>query len=241
MRAMIIASVVVGLGLAGCGSSGQSAESPTQSSAPVESISASGAVATYFGECPEGHPARDALSAVTFEGRSSAAHDGVVGTIYNDTEQPIEVRTDMLGSCDLGPGKNTMFAASMGEREGRYYLVPREVEDYNKMFWLYLSSPTTTGETAVGFLDPNTGEPRVFASQRSAVTQAACPPGQGVKSSGDLYPGGAERFVDTSIGYLMAKRWPDDKNVARQGTGWDGWAVNDWARIDLVVHRVGTC
>lgn len=240
MRAVVVAGVAAGLVLAGCGSPGQSGES----AAPVESESASGEVATYFGDCPEGHPARDALAGVTYPGRSSAAHDGVVGTIYNDTTNTIRVMSDSVndnGSCSLKPGKNTMFAGSMGKRETRYWLSPLEVDNYGEMFWVYLYSEGQEGVTAVGFWDPNSGDPQVFASERKYSTGEACPPGEKPATTGEMEEGFADSLTGDAIGALWVTRLRDDKDVARQGTGWDGWAVNDWARVDLRVYELGKC
>jgi len=242
MQPLLIAGLAVGLALSGCGSAGRSGES----SAPVESVSASGEVVGGSGivkECPEGHPARGVLSAVTFPGRSSAAHDGVVRTIYNDTDHTIGVDSDGTGeiSCFLNPGRNTMFAGSMGVRESRSVHMPHEVKEASEMFWLYLSARMHQGVTAVGFLDPNRGEPQVFASQRVSNLHSACPPDEKPTSTGEMEQASHEALTGDAIGALWIERLRDDKNVARQGTGWDGWAVNDWARIDLRVYELGSC
>jgi nitrous oxide reductase accessory protein NosL len=69
MRSTLTAALAAGVLLAGCGST-------TSTPAPVESESASGAVAGTVADCKEGPPA-ELFKAKTY------SHDGVVGTMRN--------------------------------------------------------------------------------------------------------------------------------------------------------------
>jgi hypothetical protein len=126
MRSTLTAALAAGLLLAGCGAT---ASTP----APVESESASGAVAGTVADCKEGPPA-ELFKANTY------SHDGVVGTMRNTgtrdlvvalaTEWPGTPEDPKTPRCYLAPGKGVVFALGGGatyrEVTGRFVVYDRE-------------------------------------------------------------------------------------------------------------------
>jgi hypothetical protein len=61
------------------------------------------------------------------------------------------------------------------------------------------------------------------------------------KKSVSLSEGDTQEVGSIGAGTLWAQRHDDNKSVAREWTGVDSWAVNDWARIDLIVKPDNIC
>ena len=212
---MVVAAMAAGVVLAGCGSSGQSGES----SAPVESASASGAVASAE-ECRSGPPISPQ------SGRTLDKHDGVFGTLYNETGSTLWVSMDWnVGEtwCRLDAGRGAAFGAaefinllvSVGNGSDSYPGVRIFVNDPE---WFFLPKVKTSYE----------------ASDRRLCYQ----------DQSELDTGGLEENEENWLngkvqGSVEVKRFPDSKAIARE---WIGTSkADDWARIDLHVKQIGVC
>ena len=239
--ATCVATVSAVLVLAGCGSS-------SSSSVPVESGSASGSVAAAGDPCPQGAPASG-----QFSGVQDAGHDGVVGSLRNDTGTTVWVRGLEGGEpCTLAPGQGVAYAGS--HRAVDLYLqkklppwVPL-MENFGsrkagQLDWdsaVLISQGPDGGSPGivVAFVDPNDG----LASARTWYRTAdgfKCPPASHLHTN--LWAGEEEALSGSTQGTVTVKRLSDDKAAARQWSGVDSWKVNDWARIDVAVQSFGTC
>lgn len=210
--------------LAACGASTGSGSSTAQSPGPVESVSDSGELA-YRGatSCPPGPPASGFLNAVG----GDPEHDGVVGTVRNETSY----RIFLIGKtyddfCSIEPGQRAAYAAS-----DQVALKIRN--DGTKR--------STTVTTYVYVTDPNTGDPTVSVGgyEMGKSNDLPCYVKSGSRVT--LDEGSTQEVGPIGSGTLWAQRHDDDKNIAREWTGADSWAVNDWARIDLMVKPVDVC
>ena len=103
VRWMIVGTLCAGLALTACRSAASTAEPP----APVESVTASGAVAADGPDCAIGPPARSPLNKVYYD------NDGVVGTIYNEAVGPIWVKfSDQGETCRINKGQSAVYAVA---------------------------------------------------------------------------------------------------------------------------------
>ena len=238
MRGVVLSVVAAGVLLAGCGAS--------TSSIPVESGTASGAPAALtHTPCRAGPPARSGLL-----GTEDIGHDGVVGTLRNGSDAPIFVRglTDSF-SCMLDPGQGvafagSSFAASIDEFPG----LPRWFPNGKSKNFLEVDLPilvTSSREAnAPGVVimpqDPRMGRPSVWTLYRTE-SGATCPTAEGVLDTGGLSEGQEYVLAGPAPGEVVVKRLNDDKNVVREWSGSSNSKVDDWARIDLTVKRIGSC
>lgn len=211
MRMTIVGALAVGVLVAGCGSSGAT-------SAPVESSSASGQVASSIPNCQEGAPARG-------EFRTGTHHyDGVLGAIYNDTSGALEVK-QWKEACRLEPGRSVAFAVGTPAGESNGGLIrPRNPEDFT------ITSASGGVAVEVEVDDPNMGWP--IATVKAASCQKAESPG--------LSEGQSWQENSQGNGEIRITRLEDDADIAREWSGTDSWSVDDWARIDVRVVRMGT-
>jgi hypothetical protein len=177
---------------------------------PVESSSQGGEVAAASGGCPVGAPAQGQFR--EFDGE----YDGVVGTVYNDSGSAIDL--GRLGSrdaaCVLAPGQSVAFAAR-----------PTEA------FYAYL--PGQNKGTVVTVYDPPMGYPRADVS--AYANGKWC----GTTGTSSFLGEGESWGTDTALwGDVSVKRLPDSADAAREWSGSSGH-VDDWARIDIRIERVG--
>jgi hypothetical protein len=212
MKTALIGALTAGVLLAGCGSA---ASTP----APVESSPSGGEVAASVPDCPEGAPARDGFRTDIDES------DGVVGTIYNDTSEALGVTPWWRAICRLGPGRSVVFAGGTEVEEQDGGDSPAQ-----PAYFTITRLGDTTVKTKVELDDPNVGWPR------GAVTVSSC---ETVFTRG-LSEGQAWERDSRELGHVTIARLDDDADAARRWSGSDSWWVDDWARIDVRVLRVGT-
>ena len=241
MKRVVVTAMAAGVVLAGCGSSGQSAES----SAPVESASGVGAPASAD-ECPANAPVRGLL-----KGRLEG-DDGVFGHVYNSTGDTLWVWSQVKDSptpCRLAPGKGASFASDSVEVESKdaAWVPPRKEAqsegDLSRIdrFWILVtgSAEATAPGVAVGLVDPLMARPDAVSIYRS--------PGGGTCASDNvaLYTGGLSenreyRLKGNSQGSVLVKRLSDSKEIAREWMP-GNTDTDDWARLDLYVESIGRC
>jgi len=207
MRSLIIAGLASGLLLAGCGST---ASTP----APVEAGSQTGEMAAASADCPLGPPAQG-----QFQVYSGMGNDGVVGSIYNDTMQTIDIghRSSVDKPCALKPGERMAFSAS---------------SPYGEAFFAVRQGANVGALVTVS--DPSVGYPSASVSGFSGRD------GCGAEdSSPGLREGQEWRSSYLASGAVTIKRLSDDGAAARQWSGIDSWKVDDWARMDIRIERLG--
>lgn len=223
--APIIALTGAAVILSACGSS---------STAPVESASSdAGAVAGNVADCPEGPPARSPLSF------GKIGQDGVVGGLYNDTGQPIyvtngtETPTDNIETpCRLGPGKATFYSGSnLGGNDIELYL-SAEDNSFNR------------AGTRVNMSDGIAFWPQVWVEGFSFrhpgwSREWNCTPDESKRIN--ISQGQSQSYDNYELGKLTVARLNDDGAAAREYVGTDSSKVNDWARIDVRISRLGGC
>jgi hypothetical protein len=103
---------------------------------------------------------------------------------------------------------------------------------------------STSVSVGVYVVDPNTGYPRVnvFSVQMGKRDRRLpCDVSAYGKSAVSLSEGSTQEVGGIGAGTLWAHRHGDDKTAARDWTGVNSWAVNDWARIDLMVKPGNIC
>ena len=249
MREVVLSVVAAGVLLAGCGAA--------ESSTPVASDGASGAPAALSDTpCPQGPPARGGLL-----GTEDIGQDGVVGTLRNGSDAPIFVRglTDSV-PCRLDPGQGVAFAGSdfpesIRERAGDGALpnwFPRGKDGHggssvfanfygvDSAILVTPSSDRGAPGVAIAPLDPTMGRPWVWTVYRTE-SGATCPTAEGVLDTGGLSEGQEYVLAGPAPGEVVVKRLNDDKDAVRQWSGSSDSKVDDWARIDLTVKRIGSC
>ena len=204
--------------ITGCGAVGGSGQSP----GPVESASDSGELAyAGVGPCPQGPPASGFLNQV-----GDPENDGVVGTVRNETSGTIYVKRSS-DICSVAPGQRAAYAESL----------TAELKIRNDA-----TKRSTFVEVDVYVEDPNTGYPtvKVVGVTMSKSRDLPCSV-SAYKKSVSLSEGDTQEVGSIGAGTLWAQRHDDNKSVAREWTGVDSWAVNDWARIDLIVKPDNIC
>ena len=211
-RAALAYALAAGVLLAGCGSA---ASTP----APVESSPSGGEVAASVPDCPEGAPARDGFQSRTSE------FNGVVGTLYNDTGEELQVTAVRSGTvCRLAAGRSVVFA------DGR---LEREIQDPNDQKRAsYIVKSPSGAEAEVQLTDPNYGRPwgDVFVPRKYASCTSE---GTGWLAEGETWE------KDTAqLGHVRITRLDDDADAARRWSGTDSWTVDDWQRIDVRFLRL---
>ena len=233
MMRMVVAAMAAGVVLAGCGSSGQSAES----SAPVESASASGAVASAE-ECPANSPVRGSLKGDV----GWRSYDGVFGHIYNTTGSQMWVwgpRKDAAAPCLLNPGKGASFGFA-GPPDDKANWVPTSVKAFSGLIvFLVTSSPDSDAPgTMIGVSDPEMDYPDAASIYRTAGG-SRCKSDDVALRTGSMREGQEYRLKGNSQGSVLVKRLDDNEEIARE---WMQTSkANDWARLDLYVESIGRC
>ena len=228
---MVVAAVAAGVVLAGCGSSGQSGES----SAPVESASASGAVASAE-ECPANSPVRGSLKGRMYAG----ADDGVFGHIYNTTGSQLWVwgpRKDAAAPCLLNPGKGASFGFPHPPYEKANW-VPTNLGTGWIMFLVTSSPDSDAPGTVIGVLDLMYGYPKGLSVYRTAGG-STCPSDNVEFRTDGLSEGQEYRLKGNSQGSVLVKRLDDNEEIAREWMQTSD--ADDWARLDLNVESIGRC
>ena len=235
MMRMVVAAMAAGVVLAGCGSSGQSAES----SAPVESASASGAVASAE-ECPANSPVRGILKGDV----GWASYNGVFGHIYNTTGSPLWVwsqRKDAGAPCLLNPGKGASFGFAGPPKEEATW-VPRHdfllVSNHWILFLVTSSAASDAPGTMIGVFDPDIGYPNAASIYRTAGGSSCEGDDVGLETDG-LSEGQEYRLKGNSQGSVLVKRLDDNEVIAREWMQTSD--ADDWARLDLYVESIGRC
>ncbi|TEX49939.1 MAG: hypothetical protein B7C55_12525 [Actinomycetales bacterium mxb001] len=219
---LTIAAVGVSLlALSACGSSGTTAES----SAPVESITASGAVAGNEPACQPGPPAQAPLS-FTRNPDSWTNKDGFVGTIGNDSGETLWVSFHHIGSwCRLDAGTRAAYAYSTSSGYNGIYVVDESGQG-----------------SAIEIIDPPMGWPRIIVA--SHIRDSECAWGSGKREearSGFFYEDDEKTVEAGGAGKVTVKRLPDDEGAAREWSGDSSGKTDDWARMDLTIREVGSC
>ena len=207
--------------------------SSTGTTAPVESVSSSGAIADSDA-CPEGPPARSPLVNDSYDG------DGVVGTTANNTGADIWISNDAgpnsykgvmpekhRAPCLLAPGKRAAFAGSMDAV-------------------LYVSStPTNRSGSRVYLVDPDIGYPAASVTgftEPFSVDNHSC--GANPLDNIDFSEDESRDFEATNgsgyTGKATVTRLPDDENAANEYTG-RTFLTDDWARMDITIFALGYC
>lgn len=228
MRPSFLAGLVGVIGLlAGCGSTATTAET----SAPVTSESAAGAVASAD-SCPQGPPARAPLIS------GATGPDGVVGVVVNSTAAPIWVwnasnpdskyRLERwLDPCQLAPGDRAAFASW---KDATLYA---SVTRNNRV------------GTRIHLYDPAIGYPgaQVTGFKESTRTVTNC--GTEPRDSDHTFSEGESRDYEASngagySGKVTVVRLPDDEAAANQYSG-TPVGTDDWARMDVTVYALGSC
>lgn len=219
MRSLAVPIVAASVLLVACGSS---------ATAPVESGSGSGEVASAISDCAEGPPARGSL-----KDDPTKIPDGVVGTLYNETPEAVYVSIGRYFNdmCRLAPGASTVFAGSgwlygvnlfisrnsePGERSGT------EVTLRDTVYWY-----PNGAVQGFRFLKPDSNERRMCTSDAGKER--------------DFSQGDERSYDDDALGKLTITRLPDDSNAARKWTGVTDAHVDDWARMDVRIWRLGNC
>lgn len=180
--------------------------------APVESSSQAGEIAAAT--CALGPPAQGQFRQTS----SGTGGDGVVGAIYNDTLSTIRVghQYSTEAPCPLKPGERMAFALT-GSNTALFAV--REGESVGAVVFL---------------VDPFAGYPTAIVSGFSG--REGC--GSEYSSPG-LEEGQEWRSSYWASGSVVVKRLNDDGAIARQWSGWDSWKVDDWARMDVRIERLG--
>ena len=207
--------------LTACGSSGSTADS----SAPVDSAAATGAIAGTEPACQPGPPAQAPLS-LTRNPDSRTNKDGFVGTIGNDSGKPLWVSFSHIGSwCRLDAGARAAYAYANSSNYNGIYVVDESGQG-----------------SAIEIIDPTMGWPRVIVA--SHVRDSECAWGSGKRKearSGFFYEDDEQTVEESGAGKVTVKRLPDDASAARQWSGDSSGTTDDWARMDLTIREVGSC
>lgn len=217
----VLATVVL---LAGCRSETTSSED----SLAVVSESDPGRVADAVADCSQGPPASAPLTAF-----HQSMPDGVVGTVYNESDDDLYVSIgwNFATACRVAAGTSTAFAGSDWARSVELFISRNIEPDPRSGTYVWLVDPMTwypTG-TVQGFR---------FLEPGSKVRER-CEPDAGKER--DFKEGDEQSYDDAALGALTITRLPDDGKAAREWAGTTSMAVNDWARIDVRIWRVGDC
>lgn len=246
MRQVVIGFTVTAMLLTACGAT----SSTQESAAPIASASDSGAVAQAVADCAAGPPASgELLNGVTDNPR----HDGVVGAIYNKTPGDLFVSrmSDAANSagvyqegyttglwCRIPKGGSAAYAWSRGY-EKQLLITAKQITrtnvgrgwDWDPFRGLLVSAK-----------DPNAGFSTVSISGMaivdSATEQERRPREEEYQKRDEPIGEGDTRTLKNHDGTVEFYRHEDDGAIAREWTGKDTWAVDDWARIDISVTRI---
>ncbi len=240
MRIHVVAGLVAGLVLVGCGSTGGSGES----SVSVDSSSVAGAPAASTDDCAANSPVRGLL-----KGKLDS-DDGVFGHVYNRTPNTLWVWSewkDATAPCRLLPGQGASFAAKTGEPESASRYAPWRIApsqgqgDDAGALWLLVTAANDSSSPGVALklYDPTWwGYPSVKSRYRTA-SGGKCG-SDAFLDTGDLKENAEYRLKGDEQGSVLVKRLADSKEIARE---WMPGNTNtdDWARIDLNVESIGKC
>ena len=220
MRLRTVFAAVAALALlAACGSS---------ATAPVESGSAPGEVASAISDCTQGPPAQASL-----RDDPTKITDGVVGTLYNETpgEVYVSIGAHFNDLCRLKPGSSTVFAGS-GWIYGVNLFISRNAEPGERS-----GTEVTLRDTIAWypngavqgfrFLKPGSNERNMCRSEAG--------------NEHDFGEKEERTYDDDALGRLTITRLPDDSDAARKWVGVTDAHVDDWARMDVRIYRVGNC
>lgn len=220
MRLLAAMSVVAALALlAACGSS---------ATAPIESGSASGEAASAVADCAQGPPARESL-----KDDPTKIPDGVVGTLDNETpgEVYVSIGAHFNDMCRLAPGASTVFAGN-GWLYGVNLFISRNAEAGKRSgtevtlrdtVWWYPHAAVQ----GFRFLKPGSNERTMCRSDAG--------------NERDFSEGEERSYDEDALGKLTITRLPDDSRAAREWAGVTDAHVDDWARMDVRIYRVGNC
>ena len=219
MRSLVVSIVAASALLAACGSG---------ATAPVESGSASGDVASAIADCSQGPPAQASL-----RDDPTKIPDGVVGTLYNETpgEVYVSIGAHFNDMCRLKPGASTVFAGS-GWLYGVDLFISRNAEPGERS-----GTEVTLRDTIAWypngavqgfrFLKPGSNERNMCRSEAG--------------NERDFSEGEEHSYDENALGKLTITRLPDDSDAARKWAGVRDAHVDDWARMDVRIYRVGNC
>lgn len=216
MRSVITAlAITASLVLAGCGTSEGSADSQ----APLQSMTADGAVAGDP-RCHAGPPPMGRLQNNPY---GVGKDDGVVGAIYNDSAEPIyiKVKDHRDNACRLDPGSR---AAYMG------------VDFF--MLEIYAFDSVSSPFSRLRLADPFIGRPSAFLDGPFKLGQS-CAQQRGYDVDGMKEGTGSTLGDGAGAGVVEVNRLNDDKNTAIEWSGIRG--AGDWARIDVRVKSAPVC
>ena len=219
-HAHVLVGGAVALLLSACGQA-------STATAPVESASASGAIASAD-RCPEGPPARGSLT----DNGYGYGDDGVVGTVRNQTGAAVWITSGTNQTpCLLEAGKGVVYSGNIRAE----IFVSETTED-------------RTG-TNIRLEDPDLGYPfaNVHGFQEGtdeegiSFSNYAC--GAGYRTDG-FAEGESRDFEATDgagyTGKVTVTRLPDDEAAANEYTG-STTGTDDWARMDVTVSALGYC
>lgn len=222
------AAAAVAVALSACGAAGEDS-GPSGAPAPIESAAGSGEVASALNPlCEQGPPA----SQRGFRVDGDAEHDGVVGTMRNETGYWVLVGSNREGvaKCYLAPGARLAYAGNYG------VLIKLQWDSSDgESLWPSSFLPNSAW---ISMEDPDQDYPYVRISTGVRMYDDGC----ALDNVGrDLREGETSTLGGVGAGTVTATRLPDDKYASRDWTGRDSWAVNDWARIDLVLTPEKRC
>lgn len=215
MKTLVIAALALGTVLAGCGSSGQTAD-PTVS---VESADASGGVAADDGiACPSGPPARGVMVINAFDDQH-----GVVGQIYNESGATLWLWSRKWpGICQLDAGRSAGFAVGSSA-----VITVSSVQDYGKSPGIGIRIEDTPGlspAVTTWFQRPNLSR---CESNKSEVKTV------GLKEDSE------QMLEGVAQGSVLVTRLPNSKEINREWL--PSGNADNFSRIDLYVKAVGIC
>ena len=200
--------------IAACGSS---------STAPVESASASGEVASAIADCPQGPPARDHLKT------GDVDNAGVWGTLTNETTEPVFVANgwDRAPSCRLTPGASAAFAGSRWSVDVSLVITQE-------------AKPGQPSGTNIGLKNVLFGgTPDVYSYASGSSGRIDC--GSEDSSGRELTSGSSITYGSPVTGKVTVTRLANDSAAAREYVGIDSPLLDTWARIDVRIVRLGIC
>ncbi|MFM8772566.1 MAG: hypothetical protein ACKOFP_01775 [Actinomycetota bacterium] len=173
-----------------------------------------------------------------------------MGAIINRTGQTIyisghkesmaRVRTAKVGEiisegCSIAPGQRAAYAGN-GSRDFHVFHKPLALGEPSCCPWR-LANPSCFDALGVGAKDGLTGDPEITL-YNYGFRNITDPWDRSFGSATESLGEGQRRELTNEWGTVTFIRHGDNQAVAREWTGYDDWAVNDWARIDFEINSL---